>query len=368
MVRLLQCGWETGDASQLGMAQSVGSYAAPAAVSAAPTARSGTYCIKCTNNSSSFTGWPNASKWTVMHASKTELYWAFGLYRSDGELNTFPSRLSFAVFDTSGSVGLVLATEDDGSVRLYVATAGTGQPTAANMTLIGTSATSIPNSTWVNVEVHATAATGATGAVEVKINGASVISATSQRTCQTSANFAGMLLQFMRLNATGASTSSYLAFDDLRVNDTTGSVNTGWPGDEQILLLRPNAAGDSAQFTRGGSDSGTNYGQVDELPPSNADYVYSTTTGHIDLYNLSTTTVVSISAIEVLVQAYNVDGPGGSINLVTKTPAGQSDGSAQNLSGSPMYLRRVLDTDPADSGTWTQAKLDALQIGPKVAS
>lgn len=367
MVRLLQCGWETGDANQLGGAVSVGAHPAPAAVSATPAPRSGIYCLKCANANSGITTWANASRLIILHASKTELYYAFGIYRNDSEANAFPSRFSFYTFDTAGNVNVMLATEDDGSVRAYYVTSGGNSPSA--QTLIASSATTIPNNVWTLIEVHLIAATGATGTCEVKINGVSVISATSQRTCQTNANFGGLGLQFVRMAAGGGSTGTYLAFDDLRVNDTTGSVNTSWCGDEAILMLKPNAAGDSTQFSRGGADSGTNYGQVDDVPPNGlTDYVYDTVTGHMDLYNLTTVTVVSVSAVEVILQGFNVDGSGGSVNLVTKTAAGQNDGTAQNLIGTPSYLHRLLDTDPADSGAWTQAKIDALQVGPKVAS
>jgi hypothetical protein len=368
MVRLLQCGWETGDVAQLGVAVNPsGTFPLPTVVSATPTARSGTYCLKCAAAATGG-GWNTSSKVNIKHASKTELYYAFSIYRNDSEPNTLPSRASFYTADTASNVNTVLMTESDGTVRAYVATAGGSNP--SSFTLIGLASGTIPGNAWTNIEVHLIAATGATGTCEVKINGATVLSVATVRTCQTNANFGNMGLQFARIsNATGGASTSYLAFDDLRVNDTTGSVNTGWCGDEKILMLTPSAAGDSSQFSRGGADSGNNWGQVDDTPPNAlTDYVYDTVTGHLDLYNTPTVTVVSVSAVEVLMQAFNVDGSGGSINLVTKSPAGQSDGGAQNLTGTPQYLHRLLDTDPADSAAWTQAKINDLQVGPKVAS
>lgn len=368
MVRLLQCGWETGNAGQLGQPLSIGgSFAAPTAVSAAPVARSGTYCLKCTNTNGAVVGWSNASRIVFIHASKTELYYAFAIYRNSSESNTYPSRAAFYVSDTAGNVNLMLTTEDDGTVRAFYATAGGVNPSA--WTLIGLASETIPNNSWTLVEVHLIAATGATGTCEVKINGTLALSVATVRTCQTNANFGGLGLQFVRLASGAGDAASYLAFDDLRVNDTTGAVNTGWPGDEKILMLTPTSAGDSAQFARGGADSGNNYGQVDEVPPNGlTDYVYDDTVAQLDLYNLSTVTVITISAIDVIMQVMNVDGSGGSLNLVTKTAAGQSDGAAQNLTGSPRFVHRLLDTDPADSAAWDQTKINALQVGPKVAS
>lgn len=373
MTRLLQCGWETGDANQLGTAAMVGltSTALPTAATATPAPRSGTYCLKCTHNNATSTGWGNRSFLNVGHAAKTELYYAFGFYRNDSEGGAFPNRVVFCTYDSAGSVGTAVTVEPDGSVRMYCATAGGANPTSGNFTLIGASSQSVPANTWTLIEVHVIAATGATGTAELKVNGISGLSVATVRTAQTNTSMSGFYLQMVRAqtSVTGGSTGTYVAFDDLRVNDTSGSVNNTWCGDESIIMLRPNAAGDSTQFTRGGADSGNNYGQVDDAA-ANAltDYVYSSTTGHTDLYNLGTATVVSISAVEVIAQAFNVDGSGGSMNFPTKTPAGQSDGTAQSITGTPLYYRRILETDPADSAAWTQAKIDALQVGVKVAS
>jgi hypothetical protein len=367
MARILQAGWETGDLTQLGAASSSG--VLPVVVSSSPTPRSGTYCLKIQASSGSGSGFGAASRLTITHASKTELYYAFALYRSDTETNTLPSRASFVAHDTAGNVNFLLMTEGDGSVRAYYATAGAAAPNlGTQVTLIGTSGTSIPNLAWRLVEVHLVAATGATGTAEVRINGVGVISATSQRTCQTNANFGGLMLSWIRQSITGGVAGSFLSFDDLRVNDTVGAVNNTWCGDESIRLLVPTSAGDATQLARGGTDSGANWSQVDEVPPTGTgDYVSSDTVGQMDLYNLGTVAVASISAIEVLLQGFN-SGGGGSVNLVTKTGAGQSDGTAQAITATPTLYRRLLEADPADAAAWTQAKLDALQIGIKVAS
>lgn len=366
MTRLLQCGWETGGVDQLGV--NIGAtWLAPTVVSATPAPRSGVYCLKCGNGNGSQIGWGNASRQIFAHASKTELYYAFGVYRNDTETNSFPSRAAFYTFDTAGLINNFLTFEDDGSCRAYYVTAGSQVPTA--QTLIGTSSISIPNNTWTLIEVHIIIATGATGTYEVKINGVSAMSVATVRTAQTNANIGGFGLQFIRIASGSGSSSSYLAFDDIRVNDTSGSVNNTWCGDESIIMVRPTSAGDSTQFTRGGADSGNNYGQVDEAPPNAlTDYVYSSTVGHLDLYNCGTTTITSISAIDVMMQMFNPDGSGGSVHIVTKTGAGQSDGSAEVITGVPLIHHRLLEADPADAAAWSQAKLDALQVGVKVAS
>jgi len=374
MTRLLQSGLETGDTTALGADTAGSSGGTVTIATATPTPRTGTYCLKCTwgtpNNSTT-----NATAWvgrkTVAHASKTELYLAFGFYSHPGAAVATPPGYCFCrLLDTSGNVN-ILVFVDSGTVRAYYATAGGANPSSAQITLIAAGSSSLSNDAWHLIEIHVVAATGATGTFELKLDGSSIISATSQRTCQTNANFGAFALeQNNQVNsASGVGAGAYHAFDDIRLQDTAGSVNNGWPGDEKIVALVPNAAGDSAQFSRGGADSGANYSQCDELPPNGTtDYVYDSTVGHLDLYNTTTTAIAAVSAVSVVAQAFNSDGGGGTVYFPTKTGAGQSDGSAQAISGSPSYYTRLLELDPADSAAWTQAKIDALQIGIKVAS
>lgn len=65
-------------------------------------------------------------------------------------------------------------------------------------------------------------------------------------------------------------------FDDLAFNDNTGTKQTGLPGEGFLAYLRPNGPGDAdtGSPTRGGTDSGSIQGQLDEVTPNDAtDYV-----------------------------------------------------------------------------------------------
>lgn len=371
MTRIWQCGWETGDVNQKGSITNNGfsNNGTVSAVSASPTARSGTYCLRCGVVAPSASNVSGRVMISDTFSSKTELYIAFGLYRHNtGEVGTVPLSGMLVLYDTAGNLNLFITCETDGTIRAYYATAGGGNPSNSQVTLIGASTQTVALDTWTLIEVHAVAATGATGTCEIKVNGIVGLTNTATRTAQTNANFGQFACGLYHIQG-GNVISYYYGIDDLRINDTTGPPNNSWCGDEKIIMLTPNAAGDSSQFSRGGADSGNNYSQVDDIPPNGTtDYVYDTTTGHLDLYNLTTTAVQGISAVDVVMQAFNSDGAGGSLNLVTKTAAGQSDGSAQSITGAPAYYHRLLETDPADSGAWTQAKIDALQVGPKVAS
>jgi hypothetical protein len=373
MTRLGQAGFEVGDSSAYG-ADAVGSNAtnAVALVTASPAPRSGTYCCRCLiGDPTNTTTWTEFhAKKVFLHASKTEMWYALGVQaHHPTEAAAAGSCLLLVFHDAAGNAN-VLITLDAGTLRAYYATAGGATPSFGQCTLIGAASSAMSMDAWHLLEVRIVAATGATGNFELYLDGSSVISASSQRTAQTSANLASFALTTGGLQSIalmGANT--WHAFDDVRYQDTAGSVNNGRPGDEAIRLLVPTAAGDSADLSRGGTDSGANWSQVDEVPPGGGtDYVHSGTVGHTDLYATTDFPVAAISAISVLAQVANSDGAGGTVYLPTKTGAGQSDGSAYALTPAWTYQSRLLEADPADAAAWSSAKLAALQIGCKIAS
>ena len=74
-----------------------------------------------------------------------------------------------------------------------------------------------------------------------------------------------------------------LYFDDLAINTNSGAYQNSWPGDGKIVHIRPNEAGDNAQWNRGGTDSGANWSQVSEVTPDDINsFVTSNSSNQID--------------------------------------------------------------------------------------
>jgi len=363
----VQAGWESGDGQQVG-AGSVGSFggAMPAAVASVPAPRSGAYCLKCaaTINSTS-TGWTQwASRLTIAHATVTEIWIAFGFQYSHFVEPGTQNWVFCHVLDPAGNVNLVLCC-DAGTIRAYAVTAGTTQPTPANATLIGTASSAISAGAWHLVEVRLIASTTTGGTCQVYADGTQVINATGVRTAQTTASYQSVVLSVNNWSGNASTGTSYHSFDDFRCNSVAGSVNNGRPGDESIRLIVPNAPGDLTQLTRGGTDSGNNWDQCDEVPASTAEYVTGAGAGLTDLYHTTDLAPTSVSAVNVLALASNASG-GGTVALVTRTPAGQSAGTAVSLQTTWGWTSRLLEVDPADSAAWSSSKLAALQIGAAV--
>lgn len=179
-----------------------------------------------------------------------------------------------------------------------------------------------------------------------------------------------------------AQTTGDWFFDDVALNNTAGSAQTGYPGDGKIVHLRPNAAGDNAMGSRGGSDSGSDYGQVDEVTPNDAtDYYVLDANNDILDVNLqpSSTPGIGSSDTITLVQVGSKSRPATAasmtVNLRIKSQASgtvlSGSSEAHNDTGWKYHGKDALPriygltsyTDPQAGGAWTASLLDTTQIG-----
>jgi len=104
------------------------------------------------------------------------------------------------------------------------------------------------------------------------------------------------------------STTADMFMDDIAVNDDTGSVQTGYPGDGSIVHLRPSAAGDNTGWT---PLSGSNFANVQEVTPNDAtDGVRAATAPHLDDYNIDdpSGTLDSNATVNVIQVGVRYDG------------------------------------------------------------
>lgn len=239
------------------------------------------------------------------------------------------------------------------SPNCFVAQVGT--------TTVATGTFSISTDTWYEIEVHVKI-DNTLGSIQLKVDGVMDI------------NFAGdtqpaALSVIDNLLFTRLSSEDYL--DDLALNDTTGGADNSWCGDGHVILLIPNAAGDTTEWSA--SPTGSNYLRVDELPPNDdTDYVYSSTSGTVDLYNLTSSGLPSVEILRVWPEARARDdvAAGGLIGLPIKTNGVQYEGTSVSLLTT--YTKQILGdartVNPQTSAAWNVSELDALQVGVQVRS
>jgi hypothetical protein len=228
----------------------------------------------------------------------------------------------------------------------------------------------MPQESWHTVEVHwkATTTTSSTdGIVEVWVDGTRYVNLTVDNTFTSNLNIQRFELGISTNNPTSG-TVSYEAYDDLAVNDSLGTINNGQIGDGRVVMLVPNGAGSNTVLTRGGTDTGANWSQCNEIPPSAAQYVQSTNPGDRDTYALQDLPAGTwaVNCVEELVMAQIDQSTGGSLGLTVKSGATTNEGSAQVLTTAAVYLRQLWETDPNTSAAWTNAAVNALEAGATV--
>lgn len=83
---------------------------------------------------------------------------------------------------------------------------------------------------------------------------------------------------------TGAQTTCDILFTDWKVNDSSGSDNTGYPDDGRLKYGVPSAAGETTQWT---PDTGSNFARVNEVTPDDAtSLVAASILNKEDLYSM----------------------------------------------------------------------------------
>lgn len=356
MTRLLTTGYETGDVAEAGVS-AIGTNAAMTAVSSTPTPRAGAYCLKfAVTSGSSFNV---TTKTFNFAASKTEVWIRWAIFIHPG---TSGAENAIAQLLDSGGNQQSSITWDGTStlLRLRVgATANAG-------TIIGTSSAGLATDSWHVLEWRWKVITATTGNAELWLDGTQVITFSGDVANSATLNALTLILGVAsaQTNAAGA----YQAIDDVAVNDISGSFNNARIGDGYVVLLKPTGAGTTTQLTRGGTDTGANYSQVNELPPVMTQYVLSATVGQRDLYALDDLPagIASINAVEAVLLAQKSDAGAGSLAPTIKSSSTTTESTAQALGTSAAYIRQVYETDPATSAAWTTSAVNALEAGATV--
>lgn len=238
-------------------------------------------------------------------------------------------------------------------------------------TLLGSASSfAISSGTTNYIELKVVIDTGTGGSVAAHVNGVEIINSTGLNTRSTANSSANQ----MRLGSggTGTQVGGYTAdFDDLYFCDAAGSVNNDFLGDKRVIYLPPNGAGTTTEFSRGGADSGSNYGQVDELSPnSDTDYVYDNVVGHKDTYAMTDLVQVTgtISGIQTILGARKDDAGDRTIAAVIRSGGTDYDGANASPSTAYSFLTEIRETDPDTSAAWTIAGINAMEMGPKITT
>ena len=121
-------------------------------------------------------------------------------------------------------------------------------------------------------------------------------------------------------------------------------------------------------FTGSDGDSTDNYLLVDEVPPSGADYVSSSTIGAQDLYTMSNLPAAAgeiIAVAPTLFAAKDEVGPRQVKPLIRSTTT--VAGAGMNLDFAYAQKQVIHSVNPDTGLPWTMAEVNAVQVGVEVA-
>lgn len=353
MARLLTTGWETGDLNELAGGTSTSTNSTVSVVSSTPTPRGGTYCLKALSTSTTFS--QQAVRTFTFAASKTEVW-----LRAACFLHGLTQEPALVTFNDSAAAAQNCVCWNPATSQLRLRLGGVAG------TVLATSSTTMSVDAWHCLEYRVQITSTTVGVCEIWLDGVQVITFSGDNTSTANANVQSVSVGYN--SGSSQAIGTYVAFDDLAVNDTSGSLNNARPGDGRVVLLVPTGAGSNTALTRGGTDSGANWSQVDELPPSMTDYVFSATAATRDTYALSDlpSGVASVNVADVIAFVQNSDAGAGSMGLTVKSGSTTNEGSAQVLGATAAYIHQQYETDPATSAAWTVSALNSLEAGVTV--
>lgn len=346
MARILMDGFEIGD-STYDWTTIIGGFYGYYGIDAVTTHQSGDYSYRAERTSSHATLLTNGGyAYQALPSSYSKLYVKLNL----NYLNPEAQDIGIVALDAGVGYGANLSmflklNSDSGDVKLYV-----------NNSLVSTSSGTGVAGAWHLVEIMYDYNTTN---IVVKWNYAEII------------DYTGAIdnnIDYITLaNADSPSISNYYEyyFDDVCVNDDTGTINNSWVGNSAIRLLNPTADVSSDFTPSTGSD---NYAMVDDIPPDDdTTYNQSLVSNNIDTFSISSTPSIGtgqeINAVQSLVVARaDVDISSLKHILVSSTTTDSGTTETANVS---LYelTHKIHDVDPNTSAQWTEANVNAVKVG-----
>jgi hypothetical protein len=305
-------------------------------------------------------GFPQLAKLFPSNYSQMIVGFAYNSLTND-DVN--PIAIRFSSGGTAGNeqISVTVNWQAEGQINVYKGNAGG--------TLLG-SVTGIPNigGVWCYVEIQVNI-NASTGSVIIRINGNQVLSLTNVDTDpQSTGNF--NLLSF---NQAAAGASFYI--DDIYCIDPTSggapwNAFLGTINGVTVETLFPASNAGTQNFTPS-PNTNANWQNVSETAmDSDTTYNYDPTNGDKDLFNIGSLSSNPVNIWTMAVRAAARIDASSTVNLENRIVSNgtEVDGSAVDLGSTYAYQTTIQETDPNTSAAWTEAGVNAAQIGYKISS
>lgn len=294
----------------------------------------------------------------VLGSAKTTVGLAFAFYLDNLPINQNYALCHFS--DAANSTQVSVQVESTGIITVYRGETHDG-------TQIATSGTpAIVAEAYQHIEMLINFSN--TGSVEIRVNGVTVVSATSVDTtatvnqeCSQVSIVAGVDNSAV-INGPDTTTD----VDDIFCYDDTGSFNNDFIGDRRVLTLFPN--GDTAQADWSVTGAANGFEAINEADPDEDTTYISTGPGgspgpvsEFDLDDLPTG-VSAISALVVVNRSRKTDAGDANVQMSLVSGSSEANGSDQAITEAYTYYHDVIETDPATGAPFTPSAVDAAKI------
>ena len=209
-------------------------------------------------------------------------------------------------------------------------------------------------------ELKYTKGSGSNGFAEVRFNLSVVHTITT-----SSATAQGTAVRC--ISTPGAGDQHFM--DDFYILNGLGSApNNDYLGGVRIDSYNPNSDGPATDFTTS-TGGGSNYSHVSGVFVNDLTYNSSDNIGDRDLQGMSGVTYHGeIFGVQQTVFADVSDAGGASIDFITEKPSGTGEKThgTRTLSTDDKFEYTIVEKDPDDDNTWTDARMAATDFGYKV--
>jgi hypothetical protein len=221
-------------------------------------------------------------------------------------------------------------------------------------TLLGTASSVLQNETWLHLQIKVYIHDSA-GTVEIKLNETTVLNLTSQDTRNGLSTVDSFQIYYVQ--------GLYTLYDDVYVTDGE------FLGDCQVKGYLPDDDGNHVDWNPStGSD---HYAMVDEADPDD-DSTYNTGGGVVGLKDTYKVTPSGPGRIEALAINSMVRRTGAmQVTVKNLIRQGGSDYQSSESKIAPVgygVLQSIHETDPDDSGRWTNAKVTSGEFGLEITN
>lgn len=238
----------------------------------------------------------------------------------------------------------------------------------ASGTLLGTySGAFAGGGAWDHFQIKITLGQSTAGSFEVRKNGSTTNDYTLSgiNNCNTAnTQVTGFEIEMGINNPAGVSLDDLWIYDDSTVS---GDVSD-WIGDVRAVQIMP--SGDTSQRDFSRSTGSTNYTLVDEVVASGSDYVFSSTSGHVDEYSNSGFVATPTAILGLVVRGIGLKTDAGarSVGMRLNSNGTISDSAGDAMAtGARSHIHNV-NLNPDTGAVWTPAEVAAATFGPKVTA